>query len=674
MRSTVCALLLWGWSFGFAQDASRIPVYLKQLDTVKTDLQRADLLNALCFHYADKDPTTGITYGERGLALAERTGNRKGIADAHNRMGYCRVRLSEFRVADSLCLLAAKEYSALGDRCGASLSLMNYGLSKEMRHDDAGALEQFQRAATEGETCPLREQRSALLYAMGGPYERLGRFEDALHMYRQCFVIDSAAHDSARQAKNHIAIANMLAALKRIDEAMDHYERSIQCSQAIGDTLMTGYVSYNCAEIELGRDQIAQAVEFGERAVQVFVQLDRRAERLHAEILLGQLYIASKRAADASVVLDHALELSIELGIRDERLQVLRSIADLHTLEGDPAKALEAIKAYMALKDSLAADAQQARLADLTEKYDSEKREKELEASKAREAIASASADRLRAQRTIYLGGALVLGALLVLFVSRYRMKRKAADALQVVNAEVVRQKERAEESERAKDRFLANVSHEIRTPLNAIMGFTGLLLHEHRDERSTRFLTSIREAGDNLLVVINDVLDLSRIEAGRLQLMKEPFDLHRTIRLCQEIMHHRAMEQGNTVIIALSKDVPHWVAGDSARLLQILLNLVGNALKFTSSGTVRIEAAVAEARIRFRVSDTGIGIPQEKLATIFDRFTQVDVTDQRRYGGAGLGAFHREGTGGSVLRHDHRGERDRARNDLHSRTAARGQ
>ena len=238
----------------------------------------------------------------------------------------------------------------------------------------------------------------------------------------------------------------------------------------------------------------------------------------------------------------------------------------------------------------------------------------------------------------MYLISAAALALLLTVSISRYRLKRRTAEELALTNAEVVKQKERAEESERAKDRFLANVSHEIRTPLNAIMGFTGLLLHEHRDERTARFLTNIREAGDNLLVVINDVLDLSRIEAGRLQLVKETFDLHRVVKLCTEILHHRAEEQGNVLAAVIAADLPRWASGDSARVLQILLNLVGNALKFTSNGEVRIEVERRTGRTQFAVIDSGVGIPSDKLASIFDRFTQVEITDQRRYGGTGLG------------------------------------
>ncbi len=638
MRALLAVLLITACTMVLPQDASRIAPDLKRLEEATTDSARVVLLNWLCFNHADKDPATGIAYGERALALATRTNDQRGMIDARSRMGYCYIRLSEFAKADSLCGLAVEGFERIGDRCGMALALMNLGLSKEMRQDNAGALEYFQKALREEGSCPESSQRSALLYASGGPYEKMGRFEEALVNYKRAFAIDSARHDTARLAKDHIAIANMLGALKLVDQARIHYERSIQCSQAIGDTLVIGYVWYNCAEIEKNRSHVAEALAYGERSVAVFTQLDRRAELLHAKNFLGTLYLDAARPADAAKALADAIVLSHELGIREERMQALRTLAAVRKAQGDPQEALRNYEAYMALKDSLDADAQQARLAELTEKYGAEKKEQELAIARAENNASRSDAERQRTMKLIYLISASALALLLVVSFSRYRLKQRTADELARTNAEVVKQKERAEESERAKDRFLANVSHEIRTPLNAIMGFTGLLLHEHRDERTARFLSSIREAGDNLLVVINDVLDISRIEAGKLTLVNEPYDLHRCVELCIEILHHRAEEQGNTLVRTIAHNVPRWVHGDSARMLQILLNLAGNALKFTTKGEVRIALDHQDQRLRIRITDTGIGIPPEKLATVFDRFSQVDATDQRKYGGAGLG------------------------------------
>lgn len=256
-------------------------------------------------------------------------------------------------------------------------------------------------------------------------------------------------------------------------------------------------------------------------------------------------------------------------------------------------------------------------------------------------ARATAQEGRIARQRVVII--AAVVAALSVFVLAliawrAYRSQRRTADELARAHAEVLRQKQRAEESERAKDRFLANVSHEIRTPLNAIMGFSTILLEDERGERSARYLRSIKDAGGNLMAVINDVLDISRIEAGRLTLVREHFDLHARLAQCADLLQHRADEQDDLLILEIDPDTPRWVEGDGARLAQVLINLLGNALKFTQGGEVRLKAMPSGGSVRFTVSDTGIGIPKDKVGSIFDRFTQVDANDQRLYGGTGLG------------------------------------
>ena len=631
-------LLVLAFSAVNAQDASRIPADLQRLEAATADTARAALLNSICFNYADKDPAKGLAFGEQGLALAIRLRSEQALAHARSSMGYCYIRLSEFHKADSISALALHGFERTGDRCRAALTIMNLGLSREMRHDEARALELFQQAEKEGEACSDASARSALLYSMGGPYERMGRLPEALDRYMAAYVLDSTRHDSSRLAKDHIAIANVHGASHRLDDAMRHYRSSIRCSQAIGDTLVIGYVRYNCAEIEKMRGDPVRAVEYGEQAVAVFEQLHRRAELVHAEVFLGELYLHAGRPSDARRVLDHAIALAVTMGLGEERMHALRLSADASKSQGDPVRAFGEMEAYIALKDSLDTDAQNARVAELTAKYESEKKDKELAEARAKGAALHDDARQQRAQKTIFLISALLLAALAVLLISRMRLKRRLVAELGSRNQEILRQKERAEASERAKARFLANVSHEIRTPLNAIIGFTDLLLYERHDAQTRHYLGSVRDAGENLLVLINDVLDLSRMEAGRLTLMHEPFDLHRSVRHCAELLQHRANEQHDRLTMEVAPEVPQWVLGDGARLTQMLLNLVGNALKFTTGGSVSLLVDMMGSAVRFRVIDTGIGIAPDKLKIVFERFTQVHASDQHRYGGTGLG------------------------------------
>ena len=481
-------------------------------------------------------------------------------------------------------------------------------------------------------------------------YHNLGEYTISLDYALQSYRWEKELDDTLGAAEALTNAAFQLIKLNLPDSANWYFNQSNTLFTLLGGHPSQAYNEEGLAELALEAEDYEDIIMHAERAMRQWEMEDNQYHQASSSILLGLGHLGLEQMRPAKSYLTQGLDLANEMEAIHLQAQATLALSQWHELNGQPNKALAYFKQHNEnLKASF--DAERAKqVAILESRYETNLQNKTIATLNEAQFIKDEKIRSDRQVRNILFVSIGLLAFFLIFMIRNYwrsvrtnKMLEIKKEEIKKKNLEIVHQKYKALRASKAKSRFLAMMSHEIRTPMNAVIGITNLLLQENPRRDQEESLQTMKFSAESLLVLINDILDYNKIEAGKIEFEDIPFDFGNLIKSLHNTLVGKANEKGLQLVEDLDSQLPQYVLGDPTRLAQILTNLISNAIKFTETGYVKLNVELVgetdeKFHLAFTVSDTGIGISKEKLGTIFNSFTQATSDITRRYGGTGLG------------------------------------
>ena len=649
--------------------------YLFANDTIISQITKADSLKNILKTIEGKEkvqvliklselnllnfPAEAVEYAKKALNLARLIKYEAGELEALAKVGVSNHYLGNYEKALEYYNQLLNIYRKKGDKKYIAGYLNNIGACYYKLGNYDKALGNYHESLKIREELEDKKGMASSLNNIGNIYDDLSKYYKALEYYSRSLTIKEKLNDKKGMESTLNNIGIIYNKLGKYDKALDYHQRSLKIKTEIGNKKGIAIALYNIGKVYEEKDNYNDALKYFQQALQYKEEAGDKWGISNTCLSIGSIYLKIKNYSLAFQYIKKGLDIAIKIGAKELIKDGYEKLSKYYSLNKNYEKALEYYELYAIEKDSIFNEKSNKTISELQTKYETEKKEKENEILRKNNEIQGITLSQQR--KFSYSLIIIVVLILILLFVvyRRYLTKIRTNKILTIKNQQIKQDRQRieeyadqlliakedAEEANKAKSRFLANISHEIRTPMNAVIGFTDLLNTLITDKKQKLYLESIKSSSKNLLTLINDILDMSKIEAGKMELQYGPVNLKLLFTEIKQIFSLKINQKKLEFLIKVDNDLPEVLMLSEIRLRQVLFNLIGNSLKFTEKGYVKLSAKKInhdknENKIDLLISveDTGIGIPLEQQEKIFEAFMQKEDQNIKKYGGTGLG------------------------------------
>lgn len=527
-----------------------------------------------------------------------------------------------------------------GDSSSIYIALSNYNAKT---HNYKSSLTFAQKAIDFAKSTKIADKQDKAYAILGAIYFDLKKYNDAIEAFYKSISFYNTSKPSSHQALVYYKLGLCFMETRNYVKAETYFEKSKSIYQTIQKPDALELLNLQKGIIYKANGEINRAIPVFEAIVSKTDAQDVFHTKAEALYQLGTIKENSNENYLALNYFNAAFDLNAQNGNAEQKAKILLSLSRIYEKMQNINKAHDLLKKYSQLTESI--------LTLNSKKLVSEDyiQFKENEKLKTIELLDKENKEQQKAGKVARIISLLSVALIFILSLFslslfRNNIARKQSNlVLENKNKELQIAKENAEKASKARSEFLATVSHELRTPLNAINGITHLLLEENPKNSQKSYLTALKFSGNYLLTFINEILEINRIESNAIETENINFNIKVLLENIQHSLRELASINNNVFTLDIDENIPDYLIGDPTKLSQIFLNLINNALKFTKSGEVKVILKAVKTTkkisiIHFKVVDTGIGIPEEKIESVFDSFSQGSIEINRKYGGTGLG------------------------------------